>query len=80
MDAQHRIGIKKREMERFSLSFRAFLILLLCFYVRSRKPIYALFHQRIQLRQPCEVSFILEAEALDAGQAFVIGDGDVDVQ
>ena len=35
MDAQHRIRIKKREMERFSLSFRAFLFLL---FVRLRKP------------------------------------------
>lgn len=58
MDAQHRIRIKSAKWSGFSLVFRAFF----CFFVRYRKPIYALFHQKIQLRQPCEVSFIPEAE------------------
>ena len=40
MDVQHRIRIKKREMERFSLSFRAFLILLLYFLSTCGNPIY----------------------------------------
>ncbi len=40
MDAQHRIGIKKREMERFSLSFRAFLICFYTFLSTCGEPIY----------------------------------------